>query len=70
MGPTPSAVREWIGIFKDVTLILVGVFIIVHETVGTDIPSPVLLVVAAACLGLSIIDYLMGRVRGDKSPPR
>lgn len=53
---------------KDFFLIGVGIFIIVHETLGTDLPSPVLLVVAAACLSLSIVDYLMG-VRGNGQKP-
>ena len=62
---TPKEVREWIDVIKDIILILIGVFIIIHETAGTDIPSPVLLVVASACLGLTIIDYLMGFRRGN-----
>lgn len=58
MGPTPEGTKAWIEVLKNLALIGVGVFIIIHETIGGDIPSVVLLLVAGACLSLPILDYL------------
>jgi hypothetical protein len=64
MGPTPEATNAWIELLKTLVLIVVGVFIIVHETVGTDYPSALLLICAAACLGLPIAGAIQGMRNG------
>jgi hypothetical protein len=58
MGPTPEGVRGWIAVFRDLSLLFLGVYIIVHEVRGSDLPSPLLLIVASAALGLGLADRL------------
>jgi membrane protein DedA with SNARE-associated domain len=64
--PSPESANTWISVLKNLLLIAVGVFIIIHETVGTDIPSVVLLLVAGAALGLPILEYLSGMRGGAR----
>jgi hypothetical protein len=60
MGPSPDDTKAWIDVLKNVMLIGVGIFIIIHETLGADFPSLLLLIVAAGALGLPVLDYLSG----------
>lgn len=58
MTPTPGTVDDWIAVLKNLVLIIVGVFIILHETLGTEPPSVLLLITAAAALSLPIVGAL------------
>lgn len=64
MTPKPTSLMAWIDVFKNVLLIGIGIFIVLHETLDVGYPSVVLLLVAAACLGLPIADRIAGLKNG------
>lgn len=68
MVPSPQTTRDWVNVAKDVVLIVVGIFIIIHETWDTEPPRVPLLIIAGAALGLPILDYFqqLGRQNGGK----
>lgn len=67
MVPSPQSTSEWLEVMKNIVLIVVGVFIIIHETLGADYPSPLLLLCAGACLGLPILGVIQDARRNGKS---
>jgi len=64
MTVKPDSVRSWVMLAKDIVLLLVGIFIILHETIGFDPPSPALLAVAGTCIGLPIVSRVKSSVNG------
>jgi hypothetical protein len=66
MVPAPDTAKEWIDVLKNIMLICVGIFIIIHETLEIGYPSIFLLIVAAGALGLPVLDYLSGIRRRDR----
>lgn len=49
---TPEEAREWQKIIRDVIIVLVGTFILVHETLGAGEPNLYLIGAGLAALGL------------------
>jgi hypothetical protein len=69
MTVKPDSVRGWISVAKDVLLLLVGIFIIIHETLGYDPPSRALLLVAGTCIGLPIATRVKSSINGNGGKP-
>ena len=56
---SPASVREWTEVVKNILLIGMGIFIILHETVHLEGPPRILLLlIAAAALSLPISSYM------------
>lgn len=52
MSMDPKAIREWQKIFRDLVIVLVGVFILIHETLTSGDPNIYLVGAGLAALGL------------------
>ena len=51
--PDPHArAKPWVRIGRDLSLLAIAVFILIHETVAPGAPDPVLIAAALGCLGL------------------
>lgn len=52
MSVDPEAVRAWTRILRDFAIVIVGVFILIHETLTTQTPNPLLIGAGLVLLGL------------------
>ena len=51
--PDPHArAKPWVRIGRDLSLLAIAVFILMHETISAGAPDPVLIAAALGCLGL------------------
>lgn len=73
---TPQEWKEWINILRDLTLVTVGTFMLVYETIFVRPPSLNVLSIGAALLGIPMVVRLdlwsnnNGNGKGNvKSPP-
>lgn len=69
-GPvSPDAARAWTRILRDFVIVLVGVFILLHETLTKDTPDPILIGAGLILLGLPPalrFDEWLTKSSGDK----
>jgi uncharacterized membrane protein HdeD (DUF308 family) len=49
--PTAN-LRPWLRVLKDILLVILGTFMLMHETLATIAPSPVVVGAALVTLGL------------------
>lgn len=52
MPATPDEYRAWIGIVRDACLVVIGVFMLVYETVLVPNPNPYIIGAGLTALGL------------------
>jgi hypothetical protein len=66
---SPEAVRAWTRILRDFAIVLVGVFILLHETLVNGTPDPILIGAGLILLGLPpalrFDEWLKGGTDGD-----
>ena len=48
----PEAVRAWIGVLRDLAIMAIGGFMLIHETIGFDPPSEIVVVAGLLMLGI------------------
>lgn len=48
----PKIVQAWQRILRDLVIVFVGAFILVHETLTKDVPNPYLIGAGLAALGI------------------
>ena len=48
----PETLKPWVGIFRDVVFIFVGVFMLLHETISQESPRALVLAGALTVLGI------------------
>ncbi len=65
MPSTPDEYRIWIGITRDAALVLVGIFMLVYETVLVHAPNPYIIGAGLTALGLPSALRLDLRKRAD-----
>jgi hypothetical protein len=49
---SPETVRAWQRILRDVVIVAVGAFMLIHETVTKDVPNPYIIAAGLTMLGL------------------
>lgn len=49
---TPDVVRQWQRIFRDTVIVLIGMFMLVYETVWRESPDWQIIAAALTCFGL------------------
>lgn len=68
----PETIKQWQRIFRDLTIVLVGVFILVYETVWAAVPNWELIAAALTCFGLPPalrVDLRRKGENGDRDEP-
>lgn len=68
---SPEAARAWSRIARDFAIVVVGIFILVHETLKTMSPDPILIGAGLVLLGvppaLRADEWLRGKDEGKES---